>query len=195
GIPQLKIPPMDPLLIPELSVDHASGPVTIDSTFRNLHIQGITNFRVRKVSTDLENYRMQFDVAFPYVQSHGDCEINGKILMLPISGSGDCWNNYTGITAIGLLIGHKESRDGQDYMKVDEFKFSIGMNHADIHFNNLFNGNKELGESMNELFSQNWEAVFQELKPLVDETISAILTDVARKVFERFPFAELFPVS
>ena len=51
------------------------------------------------------------------------------------------------------------------------------------------------GESMNELFSQNWEAVFQELKPLVDETISAILTDVARKVFERFPFAELFPVS
>ena len=51
-----------------------------------------------------------------------------------------------GIAAIGSLIGHKESRNGQDYMKVDEFKFSIGVDHADIHFNNLFNGNKELGK-------------------------------------------------
>jgi hypothetical protein len=37
-----------------------------------------------------------------------------------------------GIAGIGSLTGHKESRDGQDYMKVEEFKFSIGVNHADI---------------------------------------------------------------
>jgi hypothetical protein len=48
---------------------------------------------------------------------------------------------------------------------------------------------------MNEFMSKNWEAVFQELKPVVDEAISAIMTDVARKVFHRFPFAELFPSS
>jgi len=31
-------------------------------------------------------------------------------------------------------------------MKLDQFKFSIQVEGADIHFNNLFNGNKELGE-------------------------------------------------
>jgi len=31
-------------------------------------------------------------------------------------------------------------------MKLDQFKFSIQVERADIHLNNLFNGNKELGE-------------------------------------------------
>jgi hypothetical protein len=44
------------------------------------------------------------------------------------------------------MIGHKELRDGKEYMKLDEFKFSIQVERADINFNNLFNGNKELGE-------------------------------------------------
>jgi hypothetical protein len=48
---------------------------------------------------------------------------------------------------------------------------------------------------MNDFMSRNWEVVFQELKPVVDQAISAILTDVASKVFDRFPFAELFPAS
>jgi hypothetical protein len=51
-----------------------------------------------------------------------------------------------GVTGTGSLIGHKESRDGNDYMKVDQFKFSIQVEQAVIHMNNLFNGNKELGE-------------------------------------------------
>lgn len=51
-----------------------------------------------------------------------------------------------GVTATGLLIGHKESRDGNDYMKLDQFKFSINAERADIHLNNLFSGNRELGE-------------------------------------------------
>jgi hypothetical protein len=48
---------------------------------------------------------------------------------------------------------------------------------------------------MNDLMSEYWEVVFQELKPVVDQAISAILTEVASKVFDRFPLAELFPGS
>jgi len=51
-----------------------------------------------------------------------------------------------GVTGTGSLIGHKESRDGNDYMKLDQFKFSIHVEGAVIHMNKLFNGNKELGE-------------------------------------------------
>ena len=51
-----------------------------------------------------------------------------------------------GVTCTGSLIGHKESRAGNDYMKLDQFKLSVQVERADIHLNNLFNGNKELGE-------------------------------------------------
>jgi hypothetical protein len=48
---------------------------------------------------------------------------------------------------------------------------------------------------MEEFLSTNWEPVFREMKPVVDEAIGVILTDIARKVFDRFPLDELFPVS
>jgi uncharacterized protein with von Willebrand factor type A (vWA) domain len=48
---------------------------------------------------------------------------------------------------------------------------------------------------MNQFMRNNWEAVFKELKPVVDEAIATILTAAARKVFDRFTFAELFPVG
>lgn len=51
------------------------------------------------------------------------------------------------------------------------------------------------GDAMNQFLRSNWEVVFKELKPVVDEAISTILTDAARKVFDRFSLAELFPVS
>lgn len=50
------------------------------------------------------------------------------------------------VTGTASLIGHKETRDGQDYMKLDEFKFHIEVGHASIHMNKLFNGNKLLGK-------------------------------------------------
>ena len=49
------------------------------------------------------------------------------------------------------------------------------------------------GDSMNEFMSKNWKVVFEELKPVVDEAISAILYDVAKRVFDRFPVNELLP--
>jgi hypothetical protein len=48
---------------------------------------------------------------------------------------------------------------------------------------------------MNLFMSSNWEAVFREMKPVVDEAITTILTDAARRVFDRFSVAELFPVG
>jgi hypothetical protein len=48
---------------------------------------------------------------------------------------------------------------------------------------------------MNRFMRSNWEAVFKEMKPVVDEAITSILTDIARKVFDRFSLAELFPVG
>jgi hypothetical protein len=57
-----------------------------------------------------------------------------------------CFEFTAVVTGTGSLIGHKESRNGREYMKLDQFKFSIEVERAEIHFTNLFNGNKELGE-------------------------------------------------
>lgn len=46
---------------------------------------------------------------------------------------------------------------------------------------------------MNRFMSDNWRAVYSELKPVIDEAVSTLLRDVAKKVFDKFPLEELFP--
>jgi hypothetical protein len=50
GIPQLKISSVDPMVIPKVSLLQGSGPVSIDSTFTNLHVNGITDFDIKRVT-------------------------------------------------------------------------------------------------------------------------------------------------
>ncbi|KAJ9577480.1 hypothetical protein L9F63_005981 [Diploptera punctata] len=193
GIPELKMASVDPMVIPRVSVTQGSGPVSIDSTFTNLHVEGITNYKINKMHVDPDNHRIDIEVELPYMYVYGDYTINGKVLVLPIQGNGDSWSNYTDVTGTAALIGHKETRKGEDFWKLDKLNFSLAVKRAIIHMNNLFNGNKQLGDSMNKFMSDNWEVVFEELKPVVDEAISAILYDVAIKVFDRFPMNQLFP--
>ncbi|XP_067014581.2 protein takeout [Anabrus simplex] len=193
GISELKISSAEPMKVPKVQVFQGTGPVSIDSVFTDLTIQGITQYEVKSASADVDKYRVDFEVALPWMYITGNYNISGQILVLPIRGDGDSWSNYTGVTGKASLNGHPETRNGKVYMELDEFKFEIKVDHATIMMNNLFNGNKELGDAMNKFMSDNWEAVFAELKPVVDQAISAILKDVAQKVFKKFPYEELFP--
>jgi hypothetical protein len=46
-------------------------------------------------SADIDNYRLDLEVAIPYLYVYGDYKINGRVLVLPITGSGDSWSNYS----------------------------------------------------------------------------------------------------
>jgi hypothetical protein len=38
---------------------------------------------------------MELEAAVPYLSTTSDYTINGRILVLPIAGSGDSWANYS----------------------------------------------------------------------------------------------------
>ncbi|XP_075236270.1 protein takeout-like [Lycorma delicatula] len=193
GVPKLKIPSVEPMIVPQILIQQGSGPVSIDSKFTNQKFHGITNYTVTSLKIEPDKYRIEFDVSLPWLYVEGDYAIKGQMLVLPISGSGDSWSNYTSVTGKAIINGHPEIKNGKKYFELDDFKFSINVKKAIIHMNNLFNGNQQLGDSMNKFMSENWELVFQELKPVVDESISVLLKDIIVKVFKKFTFDELFP--
>lgn len=50
------------------------------------------------------------------------------------------------------------------------------------------------GEAMSKMMKENWQLVYQELKPVIEETAEAILSDIADKVFRKYSLEQLFPV-
>ncbi|KAL1140596.1 hypothetical protein AAG570_000526 [Ranatra chinensis] len=178
------------MLVQSIGLKQGSGPVSINSTFTDLKIYGMTDYTIKKVVPDLGNYRLDFEGELPALHNEGGYSISGKILVLPITGQGKSWSNYT---VKASLICSPKTKGNKLYWNVDDFMFDLDVKNAIIHMDNLFNGNKELGDAMNAFMSENWEVVFKELKPVVNEAVSALLKDVAVKVFSRFPIDQLLP--
>lgn len=61
-----------------------------------------------------------------------------------------------------------------------------------MHFSNLFNGNKELGDNMNLFLNENWSDIFMEVKLSIEKAFVKVVKDYINNVFENIPYNSLF---
>lgn len=106
----MKIPSVEPMIVPRVQVQQGSGPVSIDSTFINLKVNGISNYKITNAKTDFSKGLLEFGVDIPYLFMEGDYEIRGRVLVLPIVGQGDSWSNYSKCVTINFFLCSKFSK-------------------------------------------------------------------------------------
>lgn len=85
------------------------------------------------------------DIFFPKLNVEGVYEVSGQILLLPIKGNGIFKGNFTNSTGVvRLQFGRK---DDTGLVTNKKFSIKIKVGKGNIHLDNLFNGDKVLGES------------------------------------------------
>lgn len=77
-------------------------------------------------------------------------------------------------------------------MKLKEFTVSIAPKNMKVRFENLFNGNQLLGETMNELLNTHWKDVFRQIRPALEKSYSEIMFKFGDKIFSKTPYNEIF---
>lgn len=88
GVPDLLIPSCDPLSIPEIVITQNSGAIRMESQYSNIIVTGLSNFTLRSVRLDPESHKFRIKLWFPTLEMTSDYHIHGKLLMMPLSGSG-----------------------------------------------------------------------------------------------------------
>lgn len=83
----------------------------------------------------------------------------------------------------------------QTFAEVDNVKVDVSPSHVTYHLEGLFNGQKELSDNMHALINENWQEIFNELKPGIGEAFGLITKAVLSKVFGKYPLEQLFIVS
>lgn len=91
------------------------------------------------------------------------------------------------------LVGKNYKKYGQNYIKVDDIKMGYNLGKAKLQFDNLFNGDNALGETMNSFLNDNWESLSEEVRPLLEEAMSEIVRSSADKLFEEYSLDDLLP--
>lgn len=59
-------------------------------------------------------------------------------------------------------------------------------------FENLFNGDKRLGDEMNKFMNDNWEDVTKDLNPSFEDTVNNIVTGILQNLFNKIPYDNMF---
>lgn len=194
GIPAIDLVSLDPLKIQKMDiVQGGDGPINIVLNFKNVDLTGLSEAVVKKANGFTANpTKMELGILVPVTSLVGGYKINGKVLILPIQGEGrsnmTMENNHIQMKWTGKLV----DRNGKQYYQLDKLKATFDTTRFHMHFSNLFNGDKALGDNMNVFLNENWQDILKELKPAIIDAFVKIFQSVISSVFNKVPYNELF---
>ncbi|XP_011171033.1 protein takeout [Solenopsis invicta] len=195
GIPALQIPSCEPLRVPQIEISQSAGPVSIRSTYTDIEVQGGTSFILKRVKIDMDNNRVKLKLYIPRLEMNAQYNMKGNILMLPLNGNGLAKGNFTDIDVTAIIQNerYQSQKTNETHIRVTDFYVDFDVGNANIHLDNLFNGDKTLSDSMNLFLNNNWKAVVAEMKPALENTVSEIFKTFANKIYSKVSLDTLLP--
>ncbi|RZC37203.1 JHBP domain containing protein [Asbolus verrucosus] len=101
--------------------------------------------------------------------------------MLPENLKADC------------LLGYEEvKRRDKTHIRFVSSKLDIDPSLMSFEFENLFDGERELGDNINKVLNDNWKEVFADVKNDYIELVNQILLGLMNKFFDKVSLEEAF---
>ncbi|KAL3270988.1 hypothetical protein HHI36_021491 [Cryptolaemus montrouzieri] len=192
GIPELEVPALDPLSIPKMVIPPGGNVVQLEQIYTDSAYNGISKAKIEKLDFDIDKGKIEFQYTTPYIELNGTYEVNGRILTLPVFGKGPCsirLNEVTGNLRFDL---ETFTKDSETYIRGKRSQMVIDIKQGHYKFDNLFDGNKLLGDNLNMVLNDNWRAIFDEIISGYAQAYADGMMEVMNKLFEKIPIREMF---
>ncbi|XP_049820836.1 protein takeout [Aethina tumida] len=189
GDKKFKIPSLMPLKIPFVELSPGSG---FTLKIKNMEIYGLENLKMIMSKTDFKNKKGVGLVNADKLVILGNYEIKGSISVLPVEGKGPLNITLVGAKFIDNYSWNIINRGGQDYIDSLNSKLDYNIERAIYNFQNLFNGDKMLGDQLNNFLNENWQQVSGDMKQSILNTAEVIFADISNKLFTQIPFKDFF---
>ncbi|XP_043468294.1 protein takeout-like [Leptopilina heterotoma] len=194
GLKAYKILPLDPLKISGISIGEAGGSVSVKQEYKNVEVHGLTkNLEKRNFNFDWDKLILSIEAYNPQVDFVGKYKVEGKVLLLPIRGSGD--SNITMlnlITRVNLQF-EKYTKNGEEYAKIKTFKVKFIPEKVHLIFKNLFDGDPVLAPPMEKFLDENSDILFKELQSSYETSFGLVFKQIGNELFSRVTLKEIFP--
>ncbi|XP_012537990.2 protein takeout [Monomorium pharaonis] len=191
GVPEYSIPSLEPLKLKKLTFAPTSS---IQVQASDVETYGASNFDVKKIKLDFNTMLFLVDVALPHLQVEGKYNIDGKILLLPIRGSGAMHGNFSNcLGACKIQMTKYLDENGEMKIRIVDFKMKISVGNGTLNLDNLFGGERALGDVVNAAINSNFKLFLKELLPIVEKALSDSFHNIADSIIQQFTLAQLFP--
>lgn len=144
----------------------------------------------------MDTLRFVIELDLPALSIDSDYEVDGKVLLLRLQGTGPLNGNFSDCKALVKIQAEViKGPDNLNYVSIVDLKTKISVGSGYLKLNNLFGGDPVLGEAVNGAINSNFDAFIDELKPALENGISDTFIKIANGIVSQFTYEVLFPVS
>ncbi|XP_044743565.1 protein takeout-like [Chrysoperla carnea] len=187
GIPELDITPYEPLYLKRVSVSKGAGAVTLSGSLYNMTVRGPSQAIPTYSDMRLDENKFNFGIDLPILDIDSLYNLVGKILVLPLVGNGPCKLNLKNVKTVISTDFEIIDVDGRQIMDVTNMKVNFKVGFMHIKLDHLFNGNKVLGQTVNNFLNHHGLEVIGELSDSISESLAAIFLDLMNQIFSKLP--------
>ncbi|KAF2888630.1 hypothetical protein ILUMI_17543, partial [Ignelater luminosus] len=87
GIEDIGLPPINPLIIPEIFMSLDTSMANFTVTVFNYTVGGMNNYDIKEFEYDPETMTYRFRIEFETIPMSGSVKVNGHIINVPIVGN------------------------------------------------------------------------------------------------------------
>ncbi|KAB0793099.1 hypothetical protein PPYR_12719 [Photinus pyralis] len=195
GLEELKIGPLDPLVLPAIEVQAIPGPISLYQKYSNGMYRNFTQLKVVQFKVDLDKCQMYLEAFLPTIFFSGDYSIKGRLFLLEIDSDGTVTGTSTNSTLFANMTCVKYQQNNNQHIKVTDLQANFVWGEILIHFGDVFKGNDKLNEEFDKSVNENIAAFLEILKEDEMEILGALIKDYANKVFSTYSVSEIFEMS
>lgn len=190
GDKQFQIPNLLPLTFEKLDLN--AGP-NLKIALSDVELFGLDTVTLKDMKVDFEKHTAYLDLFAKFVSVIGTYQVDGKILILPIQGSGPINITIENSVFKYSLSFELVEKDGVEYAIIqdnDSLDYKIGK--AYFKLENLFNGNQQMGDNVNNFLNENEQDIIKELGGAIEAAITSVAKRVGGGILANIPYEELF---
>lgn len=83
-------------------------------------------------------------------------------------------------------------RNNQIHLSITNSTYKVEATHIKYNFENLYNGEKLLGDNVNLVMNDNWKEVFDAVRPKYEKAFNLIFQKIVVNILEKVPVSEIF---
>ncbi|XP_076756364.1 uncharacterized protein LOC143426657 isoform X2 [Xylocopa sonorina] len=190
GIPDLGIPPMEPLYLEEVDIiidNREIGNLSI--VLRNLTLHSLSTFVVNTAKLSLVGPTIAVNATIPQIQADGLYNISGMLgRSIPLHGSGPFKAN---INEFQLYVNTMLGFSRGVYLKTFDLDFSLKS--VNIKLNN-FMGDDDVGRVINKVFEELLPKILETVKPEILPNIKSYIGNRANETIHDLTMRDIINV-
>ncbi|KAK9874607.1 hypothetical protein WA026_005438 [Henosepilachna vigintioctopunctata] len=189
GDPEYNIPKMNPMEIPFVQL--ISSP-TLNINITKVKVHGLDKLKLVDIKLIIDKGLYTHIFKGESVVIEGEYTADGHILVMPVKGHGHFKMNLkNGVYKATNLLDTYE-KDNEEWWKVRESKLDYAFDKIEFDLDNLFEGNKDLGATINKFLNENWDLLVVDFGPGIAKTISNLYKNIFDQFCAQIPAKNFF---